>query len=396
MRQLTRPILVSLIVNMFSEEGHPFPYNKSVGEAARRLEWEHRAAVPNTCQIDQLPDGWCACLDAIDYTGSKVRLPNGRRLLPGLGSIGQLGRSIARYLRREILIHDQPTILFIEFFYLSHLIALLFALVQIPRRRISVWLLYRVDLYNRPTSLFVYKLLHMGIRLLIDRNRFQLMADSEPLAAIYTRYFGQTVQVMPVPHTDVTLDETDRLKIRQAIKARCGQNAICWWPGPARGDKGEGHIRSLASLVKPAATQICLVVTETMTLPAVQGGCQIITTPRALPRSDYLGWLHASDVILLPYDAKTYAERTSGIFVEAIAAGKPAPTTAGTWMANELLKYDLAELILDWNSPDLVNHLLSIAHDDLIQRKVAAMQAAYLQFHSVAGYARVMNLLVAR
>ena len=54
------------------------------------------------------------------------------------------------------------------------------------------------------------------------------------------------------------------------------------------------------------------------------------------------------DFVLLPYDKKIYAECNLGIFVEAIVAGKITLVSADTWMAYELNKFKLTELVIDW------------------------------------------------
>jgi hypothetical protein len=90
-------------------------------------------------------------------------------------------------------------------------------------------------------------------------------------------------------------------------------------------------------------------------------------------------------VILLPYDL-SYAERTSGIFVEAITAGKLALTTAGTWMAGELLAHGLPELIVDWSRPDIWQVVVRLLQDEALLSRLAAMQSTYQRYHSLAGF----------
>jgi glycosyltransferase involved in cell wall biosynthesis len=56
--------------------------------------------------------------------------------------------------------------------------------------------------------------------------------------------------------------------------------------------------------------------------------------PGAISREAYLDALHSCDVILLPYDPRSYPpERGSGLAVEAVLAGKPIVTTANTFAA---------------------------------------------------------------
>ncbi len=54
---------------------------------------------------------------------------------------------------------------------------------------------------------------------------------------------------------------------------------------------------------------------------------------RPLPPADYNRVLDRSDFVLVPYKRANYTARSSGVFSEAMAAGKPAIVPAGTWMS---------------------------------------------------------------
>jgi hypothetical protein len=53
-----------------------------------------------------------------------------------------------------------------------------------------------------------------------------------------------------------------------------------------------------------------------------------------VPTDDYYYLLATADVVLCPYDARAYRARSSGVFAEAVAAGKPTVVPADTWMAS--------------------------------------------------------------
>jgi glycosyltransferase involved in cell wall biosynthesis len=55
-----------------------------------------------------------------------------------------------------------------------------------------------------------------------------------------------------------------------------------------------------------------------------------------LNSEQYRRLLFDADVVLLPYDREAYRSRSSGVFAEALAAGKPLIVPKGTWMAGEL------------------------------------------------------------
>ncbi|WP_376967229.1 hypothetical protein ABNQ39_35575 (plasmid) [Azospirillum sp. A26] len=57
------------------------------------------------------------------------------------------------------------------------------------------------------------------------------------------------------------------------------------------------------------------------------------TLPRPLSVPEYNQLLDRSDFVLIPYTRLNYTARSSGIFTEALAAGKPVIVPAGTWMS---------------------------------------------------------------
>ena len=101
-----------------------------------------------------------------------------------------------------------------------------------------------------------------------------------------------------------------------------------------------------------------------------------------------------SDIILLPYAPSSYRFRTSGIFVEAITMGKIALTTKNTWMAYELEKYDLKELIIDWDAPTIVQKLEEIYLNKSIREKLKFMTNEYCKFHNIETFAKKLKSLI--
>ncbi|HEY5706499.1 MAG TPA: glycosyltransferase [Terrimicrobiaceae bacterium] len=75
----------------------------------------------------------------------------------------------------------------------------------------------------------------------------------------------------------------------------------------------------------------------------------LITEP--LHAESYLQLLKSVDVLLLPYHLDKYRDRTSGVFCEAMASGKPVITTEGSFCGLEALREGTGWLVRD-RDPD--------------------------------------------
>jgi hypothetical protein len=379
------PVLVSIIANVGSEEGHHLPYNQAAGQAARQLGWDHLAAIPTTCAIRELPAGWRQTLHRVTYRPVRGGQLGQRDGLPEWTSVWRSAQTIRAYLQDEVLPREQPAILFMEFFIFAHLLALVLAVFGLPRQQVSVWLLYGLNLQMQPTR-SLYRLLHGLLERLLG-GRLTLLTDNAQLVAPLTNVFRRPVHVVPIP-----LASTDEAVSAPALPAPApGERPVlAWWPGAVRADKGLDRLHALAHQTGSEARRVWLAASEGAALTATPGGCRVLALPAALPRPAYLGWMQAADLVLLPYALSSYAGRTSGIFVEAIAAGKPAPVTAGTWMAHEALAHNLPELVVDWDGEEVWPALFALTENADVARRLQAMQAHYQAYHSVAGYAACM------
>lgn len=84
---------------------------------------------------------------------------------------------------------------------------------------------------------------------------------------------------------------------------------------------------------------------------------------RPLDSEEYYGLLADADVVLIPYSSVDYKARSSGVFVEAMAAGKPVITTRGSWMASMMAPGGGAVIGRRQEfGPALVDVLLTIEH----------------------------------
>ncbi|WP_236141855.1 hypothetical protein [Nostoc sp. CMAA1605] len=369
------PILISLIPNLMGGEGHIIPYHTSVSKAAKILGWQHLVILPPDLKFSNLPANWYACLSSENL---EAKIHPFIRILKFI-DILKFSLSIAKKLRQYVLITPRPSIIFLERFIHVQLLALLIAIYLIPTNNLSVWLLYRRDIHKDKTA-WIYKSLNQAIKLKLNPGKFKILTDSEILANSISNYFQDSVNVMPIPHTEFIDIEDTRNQ---------DDEIVCWWAGTPRLEKGWEIVKSLVNCTTDGADKICVVAAQSSQLISNTGGVRINLIADSLSNLEYLEWLKKSDIMLLPYDANAYKERTSGIFTECIMAGKIPVVTAGTWMAKELSKYQAQELIIDdWSQPKMItNKILQFANSVELKAKITEIQKSYRKFHTVESYA---------
>lgn len=81
--------------------------------------------------------------------------------------------------------------------------------------------------------------------------------------------------------------------------------------------------------------------------------CELID--QALPSDQYYQLLYSADVVLLPYRRSIYVTRTSGVFMETVAAGKPVIATFDTWMSDQIADFAAEYEVRDGSATHLAD-----------------------------------------
>lgn len=376
------PIFVSLIPNLMGGEGHIIPYHQAVSQAVNKLGWKHLVAIPTNSNINDLPTEWEGYLSHDDLEAEGNIWQKILRLI----GVYKLAITIAKYFKNNVINQSELSIIFLERFIHLQLLSLAIALWLVPTQNLSVWLLYRRDTHKDKTR-FIYKFLNDLIKKRLPKGNFKLLTDSELLSQALCDYFQEKVTVMPIPHTDI--------KVNNLNKNEQSSEILCWWAGFPREEKGWSKIQALVNTSIEDNQKICLIAAKNANLIPIETGLDVKLIENQLTREEYNYWFSISDVILLPYNSDAYGERTSGIFTECIIAGKIPLVTDQTWMSYELLKYDLGELIINWESPQQVFlSILDMTQDNNIKNKIQAMQNSYQNFHCINSYADTMQKLI--
>jgi glycosyltransferase involved in cell wall biosynthesis len=164
-------------------------------------------------------------------------------------------------------------------------------------------------------------------------------ADTEALSEAY-RHYGISVTTMPVLCDFASIHNHRRPPSREARKLA--------FLGGARTEKGFHFLPEMIQQVRrihPCGRELEFHIHAFIatggenpdiadTLQKLACLPNITLYKGDLPQDAYLDLLAAADIVLLPYDAKVYPRRSSGILVQALAAGKVAIIPEGTWFSD--------------------------------------------------------------
>lgn len=381
-----KPLFISIIPHLMGGEGHILPYHGAVRRSVQLLGWDYQAWVPQDTGVN---------LEEIGDQTQAILLPED---LEAAGNLAQkitripqalkCGNVLARALQDVLADYEnRPIILFVERFIHLQLLAIWWALGQLPpqqKQQLHFWILYRRDVHQDQTRA-IYLWLQNRFSARLNPHHCQLLTDSEPLGRSLQKFFQRPLTVMPIPHTDFA----------EVIPFSPQVNPIvCWWAGAPREEKGWSVMRNLVSSFPPDACQFEVIAAQSSGLTSPNPDITVTLIGDRLERGEYGDWLNKCQIILLPYDSAAYAERTSGIFTEAIIAERIPLVSPGTWMAKELEKYDLTELIFDWQDPVRVwqEIPLKLKNTESLA-KLKAMAQAYRRHHCLTNYAEILDSL---
>jgi glycosyltransferase involved in cell wall biosynthesis len=169
-----------------------------------------------------------------------------------------------------------------------------------------------------------------------------LVSDSARLVEEFARLTRLPIAVFPTPHTDRA--GTTRLN---------GSIPKFVWLGGIRREKDFGSFAEAVALLEPELRKNCFsfVIQSNLDDPydrdtktareklkaARLPNVELIERP--LSGKEYTELLFGSSAVIIPRLTQFYRSRTSGIFVEALAAGKPVAVADNTWMSDELQRH---------------------------------------------------------
>lgn len=223
----------------------------------------------------------------------------------------------------------------------------------------------------------------------------RLTSDSAPLAGLYGSLSAHPFEVLPIPHVPPAGSDSPTLPAQDGSSTVCRFVYLGGW----RSEQGVADLTDALILLRhefeagnftavvqanprPSDREACVV--RDRLKDADLPGVRVVES--VLSREEFLDQLIAADVVLVPYSNDAYRYRTSGIFAEAVALGKPVITSRESWMSGEL--GDEPQFVFASNAPAELADAMRASANNLLQAKAAAArrQAEWTAFHNPASF----------
>ena len=288
---------------------------------------------------------------------------------------------IRRALRRR---HLAPNaVLFAHTFSTRQFLALALLPLLYFRRRSYTYLYllrYQPQFYWGPVGRLSFRLLGF----LAKYRTIRFVTDSDRLRFEFECLTACPFEVLPIPHVPPADSRPPSIEIT------CHFVSL----GNARDEKGIfeilNAIRLLASSARQDGCRFTLQCNDAAPDVATAiaafrdenlPGCELLFNK--LDSRDYHDLLSQADIVLLPYWRRIYSSRTSGVFMEALSAGKPVIVTDDTWMSDQLRHHGAGLSCPDRDPAALTQAMLRACRDLASLRQRAAVQRdAWVETHN--------------
>lgn len=219
----------------------------------------------------------------------------------------------------------------------------------------------------------------------VASKNFYLLADSEQLVAEYEELTSLTIDLAPIPHTISHVASSNPI---------AGAPLRIGYSGEARIHKGFNLLPFLARSMEkhPPSRPVefhlhayCLNPRAEFfqTAMAQLEQCRnVVLYKEIMGPESYRNFIGTIDIFLIPYALSNYYRQTSGIYTEAIALGKPAVVSRGTWMASHLKRHGGGrECIADDHMSLLLAVRDVVENYDALRAEALEIQKSWLKFH---------------
>ncbi len=385
------PLLCIVDPNLRDFVGHHFAYDHAVAEAARGagflpLVLGHRALPEAIARQAGAVPAFSDDIWAHRGTGGKLL-----RWMDDLARNRRFGRELLAALPPEGL--PPGSIVLAHMLTHRQLLGLAAVAEALPHHvTIMPLLRYQPEMVDDALSARAFARFR---RAAAAGARIRFASDSARLAHRLARLVGLPVEVLPIPHTPPEAPP---------LAAPTGRPMHLVSLGNARDEKGFLEIIWAIQTLREApgglsGLRFTLQANDpSATLrPTIQGFIrdlppEVTLLHEALPPAAYDDLLASADLVLLPYWRSIYEARTSGVLLEALAAGRPVICTAQSWLADELARHGAGITVPDRDVAALARAIQQ-ARDTWpdLARDALAGRAACLARHGGAAFMRAIT-----
>lgn len=237
--------------------------------------------------------------------------------------------------------------------------------------------------YFHPSSRNAAFVARIALRYLERFPSVRLVTENEGLVEAYSCLSRVPVDLIPFPQTELASGATT---VTTSGRARVV------FLGGARSEKGFPLLAEatmdLANLGVELAVQCNLDPGDTDAAKALarlgqQESPYVRLFTEPLTSVAYSELLASADIVLLPYRKEDYRLKPSGILVEALAAGKPVVVTAGTWLAEQVIKSKTGVIFEDGSVSGLIQAIREIVSSlDQYRQRAIEYRIEWLRFHN--------------
>jgi glycosyltransferase involved in cell wall biosynthesis len=167
------------------------------------------------------------------------------------------------------------------------------------------------------------------------QDRVRLVTDSILLSDEYRLLTDLPIHLVPIPHVGISRTEIDH------------HPATLVYLGNARSSKGFSYLQHLVAAIRPELLSGQWAFEIQANVMFARDDESVIAIPvlrnepvklweSELSLDEYSALLVRAALVVIPYSTSWYHSQSSGVFAEAIGAGKPVVVPRGTWMADQL------------------------------------------------------------
>lgn len=257
---------------------------------------------------------------------------------------------LARFIKKARL--NDGDVVFVPTLGEAELLAILALCRRSAKARSLRWrLMFRRDIYSGWPSGYTQQNSGVALRrfrlTLARAARFtpqidlRFYTDTDPLTVQHNLARLVRFETAPIP-VDTSLAELPP-------PSQAGPRVTFGYLGDARDEKGYPLIAPAIDLLRRQASNEpdChfLLQSNFNTPGGESGSMRSYLELQAMPTAwrdlifgpfdsqAYRSWLAKMDAVIIPYDPTNYAARSSGVYAEALTAGRPAIVTGASWMA---------------------------------------------------------------